>query len=657
MSQRVQISPATSPLRRGGTATTSATGPATPGHPVHPRSTSAGTTPTTTTDPNGRRYTSYAATDSSGRTSRKRRRKVLGALALVVAIVLLCIIVVPPAVVLTNRQKDNKENDARDGRGQVVTTVVDGRTEVLTLDGVTRTQTTTLANGDTSVVTSFVAVPDVTVSLTSLASIVPDIFTTTISGDIVVIASQTNFVTDVATITFTALGGIQSVRTVTLTDLDIVTIVGPAPTSTATTVTTASSPFDDRAFDHDDRSLCHDRLVDFDHGNPDDFDWQRSEYYDFDRERAFRHFGNLDDFKEWSRSVFHLGGDIGLRLDLGSDVPSDFVRSFIGYHLVEWQQPLELRVVASVNQFVGFRYEHDFSIVCIRFDGCLVDGDADGANESDHCRSADRVDYLVIYFEVDVNRREWIVHSLGDDDNDDNTDHCRSTDRAINDNQYIPGDIVVERRWYDVDYQLAVDERSDPSTTGRPTSVPSDSTSSTSATTTTSTSIVTIPPIESTTSSSSAASSTSSGSVSTSSSSTTSRTNTVDFKPAFDDLDEHLDRDVHLSKLATRLRTRQFDDDFDDDRVGSTKFHDVSTGHNHGTSDRGKHELDIQVLFLLEQLDVDVSLVQSVERVSLCHRDGLEHVGLGHEPFLDGLKHVVDLEEYNLDFDLDLNDR
>lgn len=53
-----------------------------------------------------------------------------------------------------------------------------------------------------------------------------EFFTTTLSGDIVVIASQTRFVTGIETYTFTALGGVQSVATVTLTDLEVVTVIG-----------------------------------------------------------------------------------------------------------------------------------------------------------------------------------------------------------------------------------------------------------------------------------------------------------------------------------------------------------------------------------------------------------------------------------------------
>lgn len=45
-------------------------------------------------------------------------------------------IIIPPSVVLTNK-KNNKSNAVNDGQG-VVTTVIDGRTEVVTRDGITR---------------------------------------------------------------------------------------------------------------------------------------------------------------------------------------------------------------------------------------------------------------------------------------------------------------------------------------------------------------------------------------------------------------------------------------------------------------------------------------------------------------------------------------
>ncbi|BGP26518.1 hypothetical protein JCM10295v2_005471 [Rhodotorula toruloides] len=110
-----------------------------------------------------RRYT--PATGSAGYTfaaSRRRRGRFLLLVGLLALVVLLTIIIVPPSVVLTRKNKNN----LAEGQ-QVVTTVVDGSTETRTRDGVvaTRTRLTTLANGQASTVTSFVALPDVTPSL------------------------------------------------------------------------------------------------------------------------------------------------------------------------------------------------------------------------------------------------------------------------------------------------------------------------------------------------------------------------------------------------------------------------------------------------------------------------------------------------------------
>lgn len=103
------------------------------------------------------------------------------------------VIIIPPAVVLTNRKNDKSNAVAE---GQVVTTVIDGRTELVTKDGITRvsvdirfelhlfrgraeqhlfaqTQLTTLNDGQVSTITSFVAVPDITVSQTSLSEVLP----------------------------------------------------------------------------------------------------------------------------------------------------------------------------------------------------------------------------------------------------------------------------------------------------------------------------------------------------------------------------------------------------------------------------------------------------------------------------------------------------
>ncbi|GEM10515.1 hypothetical protein Rt10032_c11g4532 [Rhodotorula toruloides] len=162
-----------------------------------------------------RRYT--PATGSAGYTfaaSRRRRGRFLLLVGLLALVVLLTIIIVPPSVVLTRKNKNN----LAEGQ-QVVTTVVDGSTETRTRDGVvaTRTRLTTLANGQASTVTSFVALPDVTVSATTFV-------TTTLTDGLVVVArTATNLQTEVATVTFTAGRGQVGTRTITLTSLDIVT--------------------------------------------------------------------------------------------------------------------------------------------------------------------------------------------------------------------------------------------------------------------------------------------------------------------------------------------------------------------------------------------------------------------------------------------------
>ncbi|EMS22770.1 uncharacterized protein RHTO_08123 [Rhodotorula toruloides NP11] len=169
-----------------------------------------------------RRYTPAAA--SAGYTSaasKRRRGRLLLLLGLLALVILLTVIIVPPSVVLTRKNKNN----VAEGQ-QVVTTVVDGKTETRTLDGVvaTRTRLTTLANGQASTVTSFVALPDITVSATSIDQIqtgepscpLPSpllsfrystqslrsaaFVTTTLTDGLVVVArTATNLQTDVAT--------------------------------------------------------------------------------------------------------------------------------------------------------------------------------------------------------------------------------------------------------------------------------------------------------------------------------------------------------------------------------------------------------------------------------------------------------------------------
>ncbi|BGP10164.1 hypothetical protein JCM10049v2_006047 [Rhodotorula toruloides] len=145
-----------------------------------------------------RRYT--PATVSAGYTSaasKRRRGRLLLLLGLLALVILLTVIIIPPSVVLTRKNKNN----VAEGQ-QVVTTVVDGKTETRTLDGVvaTRTRLTTLANGQASTVTSFVALPDITVSATSIDQIQTAFVTTTLTDGLVVVArTATDLQTEVAT--------------------------------------------------------------------------------------------------------------------------------------------------------------------------------------------------------------------------------------------------------------------------------------------------------------------------------------------------------------------------------------------------------------------------------------------------------------------------
>ncbi|GAA6020614.1 hypothetical protein JCM11491_001116 [Sporobolomyces phaffii] len=170
-SPRVQISPAASPIRRGvstgGGSSGGGGGYENQRHIIPSATSYSGTGP--------------GSMSQVERERRKRKRTILIGLCGLLVLALLCVTIIPPAVVVT-RNKNSKSN--LEDRQGVVTTVIDGKTEVITKDGVTRV------------------------------------------SDIVVIASATRFVTGVETLTFTALGGIQSVATVTLTDLEVVTVIG-----------------------------------------------------------------------------------------------------------------------------------------------------------------------------------------------------------------------------------------------------------------------------------------------------------------------------------------------------------------------------------------------------------------------------------------------
>ena len=111
-------------------------------------------------------------------------------------------VIIPPAVIVPRNNKNNQSSAENAGKA-VLTTVIDGRTELITRDGLTRvrasfppsragkcsltreredarsgnrhnqTQLTTRSDGQVSTLTSIVALPDVTVSLTSLTEVIP----------------------------------------------------------------------------------------------------------------------------------------------------------------------------------------------------------------------------------------------------------------------------------------------------------------------------------------------------------------------------------------------------------------------------------------------------------------------------------------------------
>ncbi|GAA6046885.1 hypothetical protein JCM3770_003411 [Rhodotorula araucariae] len=170
--------------------------------------------------PASRRY--QTSTSYTTQPSRRHRRRLLVLIGLLTLVVFFTVIIVPPSVVLTRKNSENAEQQK-----QLYTTVVGGVTSIFTRGGVaTRSQLTTLPNGEVSTITSRVALPVVTVSATSAESVQPLYVTTTLNnGAVVVLETATSVQTKVATVTYTATNGAVGVQTITLTSLELITVL------------------------------------------------------------------------------------------------------------------------------------------------------------------------------------------------------------------------------------------------------------------------------------------------------------------------------------------------------------------------------------------------------------------------------------------------
>ncbi|GAA6020517.1 hypothetical protein JCM8202_006282 [Rhodotorula sphaerocarpa] len=134
-------------------------------------SSAAGPISPSATPLSGRRYQSSAGYPSgTSATSKRKRRRLLVLLGLLALIILLTVVIVPPSVVLTRK---NSRQNAVAQEVATLTTVIDGMLTTVTREGgvVTRSRLSTLPNGQVETVTSVVALPDVTVSETSVDQI------------------------------------------------------------------------------------------------------------------------------------------------------------------------------------------------------------------------------------------------------------------------------------------------------------------------------------------------------------------------------------------------------------------------------------------------------------------------------------------------------
>ncbi|GAA5954626.1 hypothetical protein JCM21900_006085 [Sporobolomyces salmonicolor] len=111
-----------------------------------------------------------------------------------IALTVTIVVIIPPAVVET--PKHNKNNAAGDNSNGF-TTIVSRLTTFIqtkTADVITRSSLLTLANGEVSTITSEVTIPTITVSQTSVNAIQTGVITTTIGGEVVVLATRTSYV-------------------------------------------------------------------------------------------------------------------------------------------------------------------------------------------------------------------------------------------------------------------------------------------------------------------------------------------------------------------------------------------------------------------------------------------------------------------------------
>ncbi|GJN92607.1 hypothetical protein Rhopal_005642-T1 [Rhodotorula paludigena] len=170
--------------------------------------------------PGSRRYNPSSVGTAPPTASQRQRRRLLILLGAVAGVVALVLVVVLPSTLLT---RDDGGSDAESQ--SVVTTVIDGVTRTITnAEVVTRSRLSTLDNGEITTLTSVVNLPVITVSPSAIATVQPEIVTTTLSGGAVIVVEEaTSLRTQVATVTFTASNGVVGVETLTLTSFELVT--------------------------------------------------------------------------------------------------------------------------------------------------------------------------------------------------------------------------------------------------------------------------------------------------------------------------------------------------------------------------------------------------------------------------------------------------
>ncbi|GAA6006256.1 uncharacterized protein JCM10292_000038 [Rhodotorula paludigena] len=172
--------------------------------------------------PGSLRYNPSSVGTAPPTASQRQRRRLLILLGAVAGVVALVLVVVLPSTLLT---RDDGGSDAESQ--SVVTTVIDGVTRTITnAEVVTRSRLSTLENGEITTLTSVVNLPVITVSPSAIATVQPEIVTTTLSGGAVIVVEEaTSLRTQVATVTFTASNGVVGVETLTLTSFELVTVI------------------------------------------------------------------------------------------------------------------------------------------------------------------------------------------------------------------------------------------------------------------------------------------------------------------------------------------------------------------------------------------------------------------------------------------------